>query len=280
MNQTKRRNRAARTFLPIFIVALTGLIYGLYRFATRPTTVLPFREVQVTKLTTEGRARHAAISPDGKYVAFVTDEGGRQSLTIKQIASNGAASVVPPTDVKYMGVTFSHDGNHIYFVTSTTDALQGTLHSVPAIGGPVKQLMKNLSSPVTLSPDDTRLAFVREYPAQGESVLMVANTDGSGERRLAFRKKSDFFALEGPAWSPDGKLIACSVVSYRPAYREDLIGVRVADGTEEVITTGWTSIQWVTWLKDGLAASSSLQQCAKRESICGTSLTRQGRLIG
>ena len=42
---------------------------------------------------------------------------------------------------------------------------------------------------------------------------MVANADGSGERKLVMRREMTGSALSGPSWSPDGKTIACAAGS-------------------------------------------------------------------
>jgi Tol biopolymer transport system component len=54
------------------------------------------------------------------------------------------------------------------------------------------------------------------------------------------------------AWSPDGKIIACTRRNLTPFYR-DVVGVRVADGVEIPITSHkWGGvIRQVTWLPDG-----------------------------
>ena len=73
--------------------------------------------------------------------------------------------------------------------------------------------MAGVTSPVTLSPDGKQLAFVR--PSPSESNLFVANSDGTGERKIASRKLPAYFSfVGGPAWSPDGKTIACGAGAY------------------------------------------------------------------
>src|SRR5213079_295617 len=83
-----------------------------------------------------------------------------------------------------------------------------------SLGGNTTKLMEDVDSPVTLSPDDKRVAFVRSSP--GEQSITIANIDGTGERKLAVTKSTDEVRLAPtwtvpPAWSPDGKTIAVPV---------------------------------------------------------------------
>ena len=77
----------------------------------------PFDHVKVSRLTQDGRAGgEAAISPDGRYVAyFVGDDKGRMGLWVQQVATSSAVQVVPPTESVIGNATFSPDGNYVYY---------------------------------------------------------------------------------------------------------------------------------------------------------------------
>ena len=111
------------------------------------------------------------------------------------------------------------------------------------------KLLDDVHSPITLSPDGSRLAFVRE--SKEESALMVANVDGSNEHKLAARPMTDYFKV--PAWSPDGAEVACSAGSGDPCdIQNSVIAVRVVDGTQRSLTQQkWAYTRWVEWLADG-----------------------------
>jgi hypothetical protein len=58
---------------------------------------------------------------------------------------------------------------------------------VPVLGGASRKLLEDVDTPVDFSPDNKRIAFGRYYPAERESALMIANADGTGEKKLAVR---------------------------------------------------------------------------------------------
>jgi len=76
---------------------------------------------------------------------------------------------------------------------------------VPAFGGAPRKIVSNVESSISFSPDGSRFAFTRnDQAATGEDHLMIANADGSNEKKLAARKGDTFFPSSGLSWSPDG----------------------------------------------------------------------------
>ena len=178
---------------------------------------MPFQKTEITRLTTNGKVTIAAISPDGRYVAYVTDEGvvhGRETLWVRQVGTGSDVQIVPPANVVYGGLIFSRDGDFLYVAQSESkDSSLGVLYKIPVLGGTKKRLIVDvamffpLANPVTLSPDGKRVAFLRYSKARNETALMVANEDGSGETQLAVRKWPNGFG-GSVAWSSNGKTIA------------------------------------------------------------------------
>jgi eukaryotic-like serine/threonine-protein kinase len=210
-----------------------------------------FHSMRMTNLTGTGRARTAAISPDGKYVAYASEEAGKHSLWMRQVATGSDVQIVAPGS-EFRGLTFSPDGNYIYYTRSelADRQLYSILYRVPALGGEPAKLIFDVDTRVAISPDGRQLAFVRGYPTDDLEALMVANVDGSGERRLTESKRPTAFALTGPAWSPDGKTLM--VVGTSVDVRASLLAVDVASGEQKAIGTGrWVTIEGLSWLPDG-----------------------------
>jgi eukaryotic-like serine/threonine-protein kinase len=229
-------------------LAIASIGIGLYKFITRKKPTAPFQTMTIERLTTSGKARRVAISPDGKYVAYVTGEAGKQSLWVRQTATRSDIEIIPPTgDHFYSGVTFSPDGNYVLYVRSPTVYASGTLYQIPTLGGESRRVADGVDSPVAFSPEGKRLAFVR-HNRGSETALVVMEADGSGERQIAARKIPHPFAESGVSWSPDGTSIAIGAYSDGVCY---VMTVRVADGLVKPIgSKGWRHILRVAWLTD------------------------------
>jgi Tol biopolymer transport system component/DNA-binding winged helix-turn-helix (wHTH) protein len=216
-------------------------------------SVTAFQKITLSKLTTSGKASLPAISPDGKFVAYVVEEGDLQSLWIRQVIANSATQVVEPSEVVFTDLTFALDNNFIYYVARRKDEMSNKLFQVPLLGGAAREITAEVDSPITFSPNGQYFAFVRNYPAQRETALIVARLNGSEERKLATRKRPEMLSLDGPSWSPDGRLIACAfgTVEYGASSMQ-VLAVSVEDGSSMPIgSQKWTFIGEVGWLGDG-----------------------------
>jgi Tol biopolymer transport system component/DNA-binding winged helix-turn-helix (wHTH) protein len=233
---------------------LAVLIAGAIALWPHRSTI-PFEKIQLTRLTTTGNALRAAMSPEGRYLAYVASEAGRQSLRLRQVATGKDLELVPPSPVDFYGLTFSHDGTFIYYTSQEMNHL-GLLFRLPSLGGTPTRLIQDVDSPVSLSPDDRRLAFVRFSPQA--RAIVVANADGTGERRLASSSHALSFRiapvpLVPPAWSPDGRVLACAVgEATSEADHQTVWTFDAKNGTGRPLTAArWQTLGRMEWLPDG-----------------------------
>jgi eukaryotic-like serine/threonine-protein kinase len=262
VGEIKRHRGAAIVGLTALVIVIVVIAFGLNKFIgqkqsqtsqNQPKPALPSQTMKIARLISTGKAVGAAISPDGKYLVHVVDDGEQQSLWMRQVSTSSNVQINPPADVSYLGLTFSPGGDYLYYVAWDKDKKDPiTLYQMPALGGTARKLITDIDSVVTFSPDGKQFAFLRGYPMQAESAVLVANTDGTPERKLAIRSLG-IGPFGDPAWSPDGKIIAY------PALNTDangdfmtLVEVRVADGSEKPISSQrWWRIGRIAWLRDG-----------------------------
>ena len=252
MGEIKRPRRTVVLGLATLALAGIGIFFGWSRSAVQRRAsvkpVAPFQTMKIIRLTNGGKASEAAISRDGKFIVHVGEDGGKRNLWVRQVATTSDVQIVPAANVNYLGLTFSNDGNYIYYVEGKSSTERG-LYQVPALGGVPKKILVDTRTPVTFSPDGKKFAFVRVSQNEEEGLLMIANTDGSGEQKLAARGGYDWFSYSGPAWSPDGKVIASGVGS---PLGMTVVTVGVEDGEQREFTSKmWSNVETVAWLADG-----------------------------
>jgi len=257
VNEIKRHKTGAALIVGFLLTLLAGVGFGLYKLAGRTASTAAFKNVKMTRLTAIGKVKDAAISPNGKYVVYATEDDKQQSLWVRQVATGSSVQIVPPMDVVYWGLTFSNDSDYVYYVKNEKSGGPfNNLYLVPALGGASKKLLEQVDSAVTFSPDGRRLAFVRDNLKKEETEVVLANTDGTDVKTLATRKAPDRFASDLTtriAWSPDGKTVACAASSADAAgYYHQVIGVSVDDGSQKPLTSQrWVNVAQVTWQADG-----------------------------
>ena len=262
VGEVKRHKMGVFAGAVLLIAGLIGAGWWISgRMSTRSDPAPP-KEYEFVRLTSGGKVGDepivggTTISPDGRYVVFWTNGGpGKSSIWLRQVSStNSLQRILGPFEGEQNGSTFSKNGEQLYFVRIDDANPQGALFQIPLLGNvPPRRVLEWVSSPVTFSPDEKEVAFVREDRSKGESSLVVANADGSGEpRTLATRKLPEFFSSGGPSWSPDGKVIACGADTITASVQSSVVEVSASDGPERVIAQAkWGHIARVLWLPDG-----------------------------
>lgn len=262
-----RRSPLGRALLLAAIpaVLLLGFLgYWIYMSSgTRAAAATPFQEASFKRLTSSGRASAAALSPDGKYFAYVQTEAEGQSLWVRQVVESRNIQLMPVVAAEYWGLTFSPDGTQIYCTVFTATQADPKLFRVPTLGGAVEDLPNVSCSGITFSPDGKRFAYVVSSSSSGGTLLRTANADGTDDQVITLIKNPSFFVFPGPSlsWSPDGQTIACAtkVVDESGDYGA-IMGVNVADGKmSPLTTTRFPWVQNVAWLPDdrGLVFSAN-----------------------
>jgi len=235
--------------LLLVAVLAGGMLLLRNRGGRRPAPSLA--DMSVSSFTSVGNVLHAAMSPDGKWVAYAAGETGSVGIWVRQVATSGAVQVLPSEPGAILGLTFSPDGNYVYFLRVQGRSGYKSLFQVPTLGGATRQIIYDVDSPVSISPDGKMLAFDRDHPEGNTSKLIVANVDGSNERTLVTRSFQNLFPGYGPAWSPDGKTIAITAAESTLS-RSRLEIVEVQSGRETRLgRREWSNPRELAWLPDG-----------------------------
>ncbi|HSB76498.1 MAG TPA: protein kinase [Terriglobales bacterium] len=191
------------SIITLLLVVAAG--YGIYAWLSRNRPV-PFQNFSVSQATMTGKATLVAISPDGKYLLHVIDDGGQQSLWLQNVPTNSNTQVVAPAPVEYQGLRFSPDGNYLYFLRLEAGSRSlKYLYRAPVLGGTPEKLVTDIDSNISFSPDGERFAYLLgNNPKPGEYRLIIHSLTG-GEQTIATGPLNE--AQFDVAWSPNGKII-------------------------------------------------------------------------
>jgi DNA-binding winged helix-turn-helix (wHTH) protein/Tol biopolymer transport system component len=251
LNSTASGNGAPKylpTIVAIALVFLTAMgIYG-WKSRSHPLTA---EKMEITRLTETGNSTYVAISPDGRYVVHASRVGEKQGLWLRQVATRSDVQILPLEATAFHGISFSPDGNYVYFLRELVDD-PGVkyLYAMPALGGPPRLVTKDVDSPIGFSPDGRFFVFTRGIPARTEIEVRIANADGSGDRLLASLAGSEASFQNGPAWSPDGRTIAVAVTRSNPL-RFVLYTIAVNSGGVRELYPSPEVIGRPLWLPEG-----------------------------
>ena len=204
---------------------------------------------RITRLTTVGTARAASVSPDGRYFAYVAHDAGQDSLWVRQVDTNSAQQLVPPTNHAALNKpAFSPDGNLIYFVQRGVGDSSAQLEAVSLLGGTPRKIAGSLFQ-FTVSPDGGKIAFLRTVTETEKVQLITVDANGSHEEVVREVVEPRFL----PAWSPDGKSIAMTeLVESDPAgLRTRIEIVDLAKRTSTFLPAKWRGARSISWVPDG-----------------------------
>jgi len=240
--------------LALIALAIAGHYWQRYHPVQTPSA---FQQMSISQLTSSGDVGPAAISPDGKWLAYVVNDK-QESVWVRQLATGSTVQVIPPSATNYSSgdLAFSHDGNYLYCAAQPKGG--GTiLEQIPSLGGAPRTILSDIDSPITFSPDGSQIAFIRASDKTRLSSLMIANSDGSNIRALvtvhgpaSFENTSS--GGGGPGWSPDGKLIAAGFLPDGFLSTAVIETVDVSNGKQTQLgDTRWNELRQIAWLPDG-----------------------------
>jgi eukaryotic-like serine/threonine-protein kinase len=196
--KTKRNRRfiaGVAATLPLLALGIYVLLNnGAERISTRPQdTVVVVNERQITTNPIEDPIVFAAISPDGKYVAY----NDSTAIRIRLIDTGETRALSVPPDFCYICARFSwsRDGTKILADGEAGQNQEVALWVISTLAGQVRKLLDD-SAQGAFSPDGSLIAFWKDK----KYWLMGPN----GEEPRPFMPLETRYEYRGPKWSPDG----------------------------------------------------------------------------
>lgn len=203
--------------------------------------------ITLKRLTPDQNAIFPTLSPDGKYLAYFKRENTTGTLWLKDMASGSAVQIMP--DGTYFDLAFSPDGTQIYYNTGNIrDHPNGTLYRIPIFGGKPQEVLRNVISPLAISPDGKQIAVVK-----GDVGFTVIDENGKEAGNLLEPLGMTFYPVSWGSqmsWSPDGeRVVLCGKGDDGLA---KLLEFSVKERTARFVSIpNFSQIDDAIWLADG-----------------------------
>jgi serine/threonine protein kinase/Tol biopolymer transport system component len=252
-----RRSSWRRLIAAVATVAiLTAISFGFYTwYAADPGMAAnAFEKPRISRINTDGRVMMPTISPDGKYVAYVSGEVGSRGLVVRQVSTGSMITVVPASSLNIQSVSFSPDGDYVYYCQTNSGYTVSTLFQVPTLGGTPKKLIEDVDSVITFSPDRNQFAFTRHSPKTNEDVIFIAAADSLEIRPLISTTETDYnFFSNKLSWSPDGKFILLGAGTMQSGFvtKTDIVEVSLEKTVKAINDREFFSANNFAWFADG-----------------------------
>jgi serine/threonine protein kinase/WD40 repeat protein len=223
---------SARTLVAAAAIAGAGIVASLSIVGSRSATVPnPLENALFSRFTNfEGTERSAAISPDGRFVAFRSNQDGPLDVWLGQVGTGRFVNLTNGADDEFAtetpSVGFTGDGSEIWL----SGGPDRRLRLMPIMGGAPRPFLPDRAVTVSWSQDGTRIVY--HLQDDGDS-MFVADRTGAGARLLYRRNRNEHNHF--PIWSPDGRWIYFS--SGTPVTKEmDVWRIPSAGGSAERLT--------------------------------------------
>jgi serine/threonine protein kinase/Tol biopolymer transport system component len=259
----------------VSVLGLAALAVALFAYwQPRAGAPQPFQSMRMTTQTSRGDVTEAAISLDGRYLAYLTGEVGKSSVRVRQVATGSDVEVVPSEEGLFQGLSFSPDGNYLFYLKRRRDApAYRALMQVPSLGGASREKAFDVDSRVSFSPEGKYAVFLRGLTSERKTNVVVLDLD-TGQERVVTSIAQPHVATSAPAWSPDGRRIALVDLDTATGGFVSTLAVFDAESghKQDVNVTKGAVYESLAWLADGTGIVRSGQDL-------GTSVARQISIV-
>jgi Tol biopolymer transport system component/DNA-binding winged helix-turn-helix (wHTH) protein len=200
--------------LALFSVTVLLVAGGLWIFKRRETPVAPPHRT-LTRITFDDGLQHEPTwSPDGRYIAYSSDRGGKFDIWVQQV-SGGNPIQITKGPGHHWQPDWSPDGKYIAY---RSEDGEGALYIAPALGGAgLERKISSFGYFPRWSPDGSQILFLTKGFGSGlSSDVYVVRPDEGSPRRVQAELTQELWAVSA-AWHPDGKNISMRTWTMNPS---------------------------------------------------------------
>ena len=211
--KTHTRHRLAIPAVCCACVLLAGAGWFVYKKWRTGMPALPAQR-SLTRLTfDDGLQMGATWSPDGRYIAYSSDRGGKSDIWLQQISGGDPIQVTKGPGQNWQP-DWSPDGRYIAYRSEESD---GGIYITPALGGQQRKIAPFGYYPLW-SPDNSEMLLQTHFDRFSSNRFYIAQLDGSPPREVLaeFLTQKKLSAMSA-AWHPDGKRITVWVADSTPS---------------------------------------------------------------
>jgi Tol biopolymer transport system component/DNA-binding winged helix-turn-helix (wHTH) protein len=253
-SQSRSRSRHSGVLSAIVaVLALVGVILWLMQRPAREAAPDPLDRYAVSRVTEfEGAEEHAAISRDGRVVAFLRERDGLWDAWVGHIGADdfhkltdGTMGELRNPSVRTLG--FSPDGSQVTIWTRTQDPSgRGVVDAgwtVPTFGGAPKPYLRNIAE-FDWSPDGKHIVY---HTSEAGDPMFIASADEKERGRPLYVGAAGLHS-HFPLWSRDGRFVYF-VHGYVPD-EMDVWRIAAGEGAPERLTFHNSRVSFLAWLDD------------------------------
>ena len=252
---------AKKIFTPKYVLptvlSLCLLVLVSAWFYFRYNSQIPSTDFRVSALTRlPGEERQPALSPDGKRIAFLWDQGQAQTPAIFwQTLGEGSAQQLTKDEGQYNSPVWSSDGNALAYLRTDKTATQVLIRSLQS---GEERLVTQFTPPIygfqqrflAWSSDGKWLVISHhDSPERPNGLTLVSVT--TGEKKKLTAPAAMVGGDMDPQFSPDNQTITFIRAIHRT--HQEIYSVSIAGGEPQPLTTEIKQISSHDWLPDGSA---------------------------